>query len=49
MAAKDGIMPTFLNRENAQKVPSVSLWMTNIADFIIKGYTWLLEKSAIGK
>jgi arginine:ornithine antiporter/lysine permease len=30
MAAKDGIMPTFLNRENAQKVPSVSLWMTNI-------------------
>jgi hypothetical protein len=21
----------------------------HIADFIIKGYTWLLEKSAIGK
>ena len=28
MAAKDVIKPTFLNRENAQKVPSVSLWMT---------------------
>jgi arginine:ornithine antiporter/lysine permease len=30
MAAKKQIMPSFLNQENAQKVPSVSLWMTNI-------------------
>ncbi|WP_019501884.1 basic amino acid/polyamine antiporter [Pseudanabaena sp. PCC 6802] len=30
MAAKNQIMPHFLTRENAQKVPSISLWMTNI-------------------
>ncbi len=30
MAAKERIMPNFLNWENAQKVPSASLWMTNI-------------------
>lgn len=30
MAAKSNLMPNFLNHENAQKVPSRSLWMTNI-------------------
>ena len=30
MAAKVNLMPNFLNKENAQKVPSASLWMTNI-------------------
>jgi arginine:ornithine antiporter/lysine permease len=30
MAAKTNLMPNFLYRENAQKVPTVSLWMTNI-------------------
>lgn len=30
MAAKANLMPSFLYRENAQKVPMVSLWMTNI-------------------
>ena len=30
MAAKANLMPSFLHRENAQKVPMVSLWMTNI-------------------
>ncbi|PZV17435.1 MAG: arginine-ornithine antiporter [Pseudanabaena sp.] len=30
MAAKNLIMPHFLTQENAQKVPSISLWMTNI-------------------
>ena len=30
MAAKSNLMPNFLDRENAQKVPSVSLWMTNL-------------------
>jgi arginine:ornithine antiporter / lysine permease len=30
MAAKEQLMPNFLNRENAQKVPSASLWLTNI-------------------
>lgn len=30
MAAKSNLMPNVLNHENAQKVPSVSLWMTNI-------------------
>lgn len=30
MAAKDRLMPTFLNKENAYQVPSASLWMTNI-------------------
>ncbi|MEA5451522.1 basic amino acid/polyamine antiporter [Leptolyngbya sp. CCNP1308] len=30
MAAKNNLMPNFLNHENAQKVPSRSLWMTNI-------------------
>ncbi len=30
MAAKGNLMPNFLNKENAQKVPSASLWMTNI-------------------
>lgn len=29
MAAKANLMPNFLNRENANKVPSISLWMTN--------------------
>jgi arginine:ornithine antiporter/lysine permease len=30
MAAKDNLMPNFLTRENENKVPSASLWMTNI-------------------
>lgn len=30
MAAKERIMPNFLNRENVHQVPSASLWMTNI-------------------
>ena len=30
MAAKSNLMPNFFNHENAQKVPSRSLWMTNI-------------------
>lgn len=30
MAAKDNLMPSFLTRENQNKVPSASLWMTNI-------------------
>ncbi|HSM80679.1 MAG TPA: amino acid permease, partial [Nodosilinea sp.] len=30
MAAKNNLMPNFLNHENAQQVPSRSLWMTNI-------------------
>ncbi|PSB06768.1 arginine-ornithine antiporter [filamentous cyanobacterium CCP2] len=30
MAAKNNLMPNFLDQENAQKVPSVSLWMTNL-------------------
>lgn len=30
MAAKEDLMPNFLNRENANQVPSASLWMTNI-------------------
>lgn len=30
MAAKSNLMPNFLNHQNAQKVPSRSLWMTNI-------------------
>ena len=30
MAAKNNLMPNFLNRENAQKVPARSLWMTNL-------------------
>jgi arginine:ornithine antiporter / lysine permease len=30
MAAKNNLMPNFLNRENAQKVPTLSLWMTNL-------------------
>jgi arginine:ornithine antiporter/lysine permease len=30
MAAKADLMPTFLNRENSQQVPSTSLWMTNL-------------------
>lgn len=30
MAAKEQLMPNFLNQENAHKVPSASLWMTNI-------------------
>jgi arginine:ornithine antiporter/lysine permease len=29
MAAKNNLMPNFLRRENAQKVPATSLWMTN--------------------
>lgn len=35
MAAKSNLMPSFLNHENAQKVPSVSLWMTNI---VVQGF-----------
>lgn len=30
MAAKSNLMPNFLSRENAQKVPATSLWLTNI-------------------
>jgi len=30
MAAKQDLMPNFLNKENIHKVPSASLWMTNI-------------------
>lgn len=30
MAAKSDLMPRFLAKENAQKVPSASLWLTNI-------------------
>lgn len=30
MAAKENLMPSFLNRENANQVPAASLWMTNI-------------------
>jgi len=30
MAAREQLMPNFLNHENAHKVPSVSLWLTNI-------------------
>jgi arginine:ornithine antiporter / lysine permease len=35
MAAKSNLMPNFLNHENAQKVPSRSLWMTNI---VVQGF-----------
>lgn len=35
MAAREQLMPNFLNHENAQKVPSVSLWLTNI---IVQGF-----------
>lgn len=35
MAAKSNLMPNFLDRENAQKVPSVSLWMTNL---VVQGF-----------
>lgn len=35
MAAKNNLMPNFLNHENAQKVPSISLWMTN---FVVQGF-----------
>ncbi len=30
MAAKSNLMPSFLNYQNAQQVPSRSLWMTNL-------------------
>lgn len=30
LAAKEQLMPTFLDKENVHKVPSASLWMTNI-------------------
>lgn len=35
MAAKSNLMPSFLNHENAEKVPSRSLWMTNI---VVQGF-----------
>lgn len=35
MAAKSGLMPSFLDHENSQEVPSVSLWMTNI---VVQGF-----------
>ena len=35
MAAKNKLMPNFLNRENAQKVPVLSLWMTNL---VVQGF-----------
>ena len=35
MAAKSNLMPNFLNRENAQKVPARSLWMTNL---VVQGF-----------
>ncbi|MFQ4138935.1 basic amino acid/polyamine antiporter [Nodosilinea sp. PGN35] len=35
MAAKNNLMPSFLNHENAEKVPSRSLWMTNI---VVQGF-----------
>jgi len=35
MAAKNNLMPDFLNRENAQKVPARSLWMTNL---VVQGF-----------
>jgi arginine:ornithine antiporter/lysine permease len=35
MAARNNLMPSFLNHENAQKVPLVSLWMTNL---VVQGF-----------
>jgi arginine:ornithine antiporter/lysine permease len=35
MAAKSNLMPNALYHENAQKVPSVSLWMTNL---VVQGF-----------
>lgn len=35
MAAQSRLMPSFLNYENPQKVPSISLWMTNI---VVQGF-----------
>jgi len=35
MAAKSNLMPNFLYHENSQKVPSVSLWMTNL---VVQGF-----------
>lgn len=35
MAAKSNLMPNLLNRENAQKVPSAALWMTNL---VVQGF-----------
>jgi arginine:ornithine antiporter/lysine permease len=35
MAARNNLMTNFLNHENAQKVPSVSLWLTNL---VVQGF-----------
>jgi arginine:ornithine antiporter/lysine permease len=42
-AAKTGAMPSFLARENANKVPHAALWLTNIVIQLFLLVTWFAE------
>ena len=42
-AAKNQTMPSFLARENANKVPSAALWLTNIVIQLFLLVTWFAE------
>ena len=42
-AAKNNTMPSFLSRENANRVPYVALWLTNIVIQLFLLVTWFAE------
>jgi arginine:ornithine antiporter / lysine permease len=42
-AARDGVMPTFLARENAAGAPAAALWLTNIVIQVFLIVSWFAE------